>query len=297
MLRHSVLLAIAIGCTAGCVSSSHGTTQELPEPVSLPPVSPEPARATSTSHTTWRISPVAESKKYSSVLTTRIQQTGNIGKQDSLAVTTLYSLSIARTADVTSLSGKIEAFTVRAGEQIGSPVLELQLPVSFTGKFEDQEVQLEPVVSPNHASSLTCDDFSLALLATVHRNVFIPPLEISGGQIWQDSTSYTMCSGPIPLSVVSVRNYRLTGEITFDGVTAFIVDENERTFSRGEGSQGQHRVRVETHSTTTKRLYLDRTSGALLSLSADSKTILSIQTSGRMQNFIETSKENTNRQD
>jgi hypothetical protein len=255
-----------------------------------------PTRNTPTSRATWRINPVAEAEKYSSVLTTQIQQTGNSGKQDSLTVTTLYSVSIDRATDVTSLTGKIEAFTVQAGEQIGSSASEIQSPVFFSGKFTGQELELESLTSTNHTYSLTCDDVSLTSLATVYRNTFISPLEIFSGQTWQDSTSYTVCSGSLPLSVVSIRNYRLAGETILDGIPALIISQNEKTFSRGEGSQGQHKILVEARGTTTRRLYLDRNSGILLSSSADSKTMLSIRTSGRVENFVEISKENTTRQ-
>jgi hypothetical protein len=98
-----------------------------------------------------------------------------------------------------------------------------------------------------------------------------------------------VCSGTLPLTVISLRKFRVTEESQLDGNPALVLEQNEKTFSQGEGSQGQHRIFVEGHGSTTGQLYIDRASGELLQANLTSSDTLSIRSSGRVQQFLQSS--------
>ncbi|MGH7250066.1 MAG: hypothetical protein ACREGC_03760, partial [Minisyncoccia bacterium] len=92
-----------------------------------------------------------------------------------------------------------------------------------------------------------------------------------------------------------IRTLNVVGESELEGRPVLVIDENERTFSKGEGSQGQHQINIETQGSTKGRLYFDRDSGQMLSLNSSNKTSISIKSSARFQHFSENSTEITQR--
>jgi hypothetical protein len=121
------------------------------------------------------------------------------------------------------------------------------------------------------------------------------PLEIHTGDSWQDSTSSTTCNGSLPLNLIDKRDYRLVGETEYQGMKVLLVSRNEKALFYGEGSQDQHRITIRGQTLGTAQLYADPVTGLLLNITADNKTTLSVEASGRIQQFFQTSKEITTR--
>lgn len=277
----------------GCATSSSTPVSTSPTP--LPETLPEVPAKTHPTTAPWRITPTSQTQSYSARLTTTVIQTdtASIARQDSFKIHTTYSISTLRNADIISFSGSITDFSIesvlnQAREQKPS------LPVSFSGTSSNHGMRLEIAISSTQTAML-CEDPSQTLLKTIHRNLIVLPLQLTPGQTWKDSTVSVICSGSLPLNVTSVRISSVIGEAQLNDTKAIVIDQNERTFSKGEGSQGQHRILVEAQGTTTRRFYIDQVSGSLLNSTATSSSSLSIQSSGRNQHFKEFSTEITER--
>lgn len=288
-LAAPALMSAAFVCAA-CASSVPSSTLPLPVPA---PTTTETVTGSVRPVTSWKITPVAQSRAYSSVLTTVITQTDVIAqRRDSLTTQASYSITPNRLADSLSFTGSVSSFIVKGSTADVSEVQPI-FPVSFSGKLSNHSLSIQG--SGSHSTSVNCTDLSEASLRIILRNVFVLPLELTDQQTWSDSTSSSVCYGAMPLSITSIRVFRVVGESVLDGFPVLIVDENERTFSKGEGSQDQHRIFVEAQGTTTGRFYLDPASGQLIATNLVNKTSLSIQSSGRTQHFLQNSTEVTRR--
>ena len=119
------------------------------------------------------------------------------------------------------------------------------------------------------------------------------PLELSNQETWTDSTSTVVCTGSLPVTLTSLRTFHIAGESEFEGFRVLVIEQNERTFSKGEGSEGQHRIFVNGNGSTTGRLYINANTGELISSNLKNQTSLAIQSSGRLQRFSQNSTEVT----
>jgi len=244
----------------------------------------------------WQISPTSETQHYSTLVTTTIQQlTTAQAATDSITTRARYNLNITQLASSVSLTGSVEAFVLQAGNRISSEAMVSSFPVLFTGQIQNHQLKLD-VISNDHSattSTLSCEIPGKTALTMVQRNLFVTPLHLQPGMIWQDSLLSTSCSGSLELNLTILRNYRVIGESIFNGTSAIVVDITEKTLSAGEGSQDQHRLIIKGEGLKSGRLYLDQTTGILLSLSSETHTTLQIQTSGQIQHFLQISRETT----
>jgi hypothetical protein len=277
----------------GCVTSSI-IPSSSPAPDAVPETTAK--KPTTAQHTTmsWKIIPTSQTQAYSSHLTTVVTQTDTpISRHDSLAIQALYSIHTTRDSDSLFFSGSITSFIIQ-GTTLESLETQPVFPVVFTGKIANNTISTE--LSDNRfAGSTRCADASRSLLTIVQRNLFLLPLEITEQQAWTDTTSSTVCSGTLPFTLTSILTFHVIGESEFDGSPALVLDQSERTFSKGEGPQGQHRILVEAEGLTTGRIYIDRTSGQLLGTNLTNKTSLLIHSSGQVHHFFQNSTETTKR--
>lgn len=276
---------LATFCSVGCASSSGTAT--LPSPATAPDGTPETPQALPHRLTSWRITPTSQSQAYSSVLTTVITEAGApAARRDSLTTQVSYSIGATAIADNVSFSGIVTSFST-SGSSPEASELPLTLPFSFSGQWNNHEITFQRLNSAAGVNS--CADLSQTPLSVVQRNLILLPLELVDQQTWTDSTSLSVCSGILPLNLTTIRSFHVAGESEINGVPVLMIDQNERTFSKGEGSQGQHRIIVESQGTSTGRFYLDRQSGQLLTANLTSKASVSIQSSGRIQHFQQNS--------
>lgn len=275
----------------------------LPEPQASPTEAsaPESSRslpAEKTSSGSWEISPTSEIQHYSTLITTSIQQSA-AGQTSSDSITTRaqYGLSTTRSANLIILTGSIEAFAIQTGNRIGSDSTSESYPVSFAGRIINHQLQLDITrnISPAVSTTLPCGLPARTALTVIERNLLITPLHLQSGASWQDSLTSTACSGSLELNLTIFRNYRVLGENVFNGIPALVIDVTEKTLSTGEGSQDQHRLIVKGQALKSGRFYLDKINGSIINTLSETHTTLEITTSGRVQQFIQISKEMTNR--
>lgn len=286
------LLLFSASLLTGCASSS--SVASLPSPVSVPQTTPETSTSNTPTTKSWRITPTSQVYSYSSLLVTVTTQADTPGvRRDSLTAHTAYSISTTRNSDSLFFSGAITSFTVQSTLP-KTDEARLTFPIIFTGTVSSHNAHTQ---SSNNRLENTkpCEDISQVPLRTVQRNLFLLPLEILTHNSWSDSTTSLVCSGTMPLIVTSVRTLHVTGETDFEGIPALVFEESEKTFSKGEGFQGQHRIFVESVGITDGHFYADRATGSLLASNTRNMTTLSVQSSGRIQHFLQSSTEVTQR--
>lgn len=291
-MKHPLSAVLAFYFLTGCAISSSAPVAPTPSPISSPRETSNPSAAPGARAKTWRIIPTSASQTYTSILASSIHQSDGSGaRDDSLIVTSTYSVSIQRnSADTISITGSISDFRIDVhGRLLSSDSIQPKLPLLFTGKITTTKIRLQTIdkVQPQ----TLCDDISQTPLSIVQRNIFTIPIEVTNEQSWRDSTTSVICNGSLPTSITTLRSYQLIGTAQLDGVSVLVVDQKEKALSTGEGSQGQHRIFIQTLANTTRRLYADKTSGLLIASKAESKVELSVQSSGRTQHFIQTSTE------
>lgn len=290
-------LVTLVGLLA-CTQPSTVPEPRLPSPqVSNP--DPNGAQPVETgSSKSWRMSPTSETQHYSTLISTGIQQStaGQISR-DSITIKAQYNIGTTYASGSISLAGSIDSFVIQAGNRIGSEAVPVSFPVFFTGQIVNHELQLNLTGNAQSSAitSLPCGTPAKTALTMIQRNLFVTPLQLQSGMTWQDSLSATSCSGSLLLNLTILRNYTIIGESTFHGIPALVVDITEKTLSNGEGSQDQHRLMIKGQGSMSGRLYIDRTTGSVLSLSSETRTSLQIQASGRLQQFMQTSTEITTR--
>lgn len=283
----SVLLSISL--FTGCVTTS--STPSLPQ---LPGTKPTPQEVLHGNEAGfWKISPIEQTQTYSTFLTTVITQAEVLPvRRDSVAARALYSIKTIRSSDTIFYSGSITSFTIQRNTQDSEPT-SLTSPILFSGKLSNHNISTTLFDPGSTQKQLNCDNIAQASLKSIQRIVIVLPTQISPGQTWTDSTSSPTCSGGLPIAGTVIRTFTTVGESQWEGVPALVLHESERTFSQGEGSQGQHQIVIRTEGSTNGQVYIDRSSGQFLAADIHNSTSVSIKSSGRVQHFTQTSTEVT----
>lgn len=280
-----LLLFLLPGCAT--TSSSPSLPSSVPTSETLPPTQVQHANRG------WKITPTTQPQTYSSLLTTVITQTDiPAARHDSLVTQALYSISTTKFLDTISFSGSITAFTIR-GNTSESEEADFITPIFFTGSLSNHTINAKVSSGNRLQDQDNCQNPQQTPLRVIQRNLFALPLEIAADQSWTDSTSSLVCSGTLPITYTVIRTLTVAGESELEGNPVLVLNQSERTFSSGEGSQGQHRIIVEGQGLTNGRLYINLVSGQLVAVNSTNKTSLSIQSSGRIQHFSENSTEIT----
>jgi hypothetical protein len=288
-----VVVLLPVFCLIACTTPS--SVPSLPGPT--PSVEPIPASGPgySTEAMSWRITPTSQSQTYSSLLTTTIeQQEVSTTRRDSLKTLARYSISTARVPDTLLITGSVTEFSVTSNVPEADKI-DISSPVSFTGKLTSHDLLIQTSGNNQLQDFTNCENPASTSLKVLQRNVFVLPLELRTAQTWTDSISSVTCAGTLPVISTVIRAFTVAGLTEIEGSRAILINQNERTFSEGEGSQGQHRISIQGEGSTSGRVYIDPDSGVLLASSFTNKTTLSIQSSGRVQHFVQNSTETTQR--
>ena len=284
-LRYRFFLAVL--CTA-CRSSTPG---EAPSPdIRGPAEIPTELNPTVSA---WSISPTSQEHRYISVTRAILETVGlPQSTRDTIISTVNFSTSITRDITPPSYSARIEAVSTQGGTRIRAavPPADIPIPFVFTGRLEPNRITLELPKAQTDISG-SCVNEALAAVPVVQRSLVLVPLQLRTGLTWMDSTTASVCSGPMLVSLTSVRIYMVKGQAVVRGRTAILLEQQNRTSFAGEGAQEQHRIRVRGDGTGKSQLAVDAVTGALIDVTADNTTLLTITASGRDQRFTQTSYE------
>jgi hypothetical protein len=260
-----------------------------PESGPAPVVVPEPSAAEPRTNTAdrWTLVPVSNPRRFTSIINTTIELQEAAGIQrDSLASTFTYSLGVNRTGDPVSYTATLESVSLRGGQRTSLPTASITSPFSFSGRIEKNRISTDSTFSD-------CSSNPANAVPVIQRSLIVAPLSLRKNMTWSDSVSSAVCSGSIPVTMTAIRDYRVIGE-TSQGI---LLERHDRTTAAGEGSQGQHIVRLKTDGSGTAQITIDRETGELLQSTATSSTTAIITASGRDQKFVQAVRERIDRLD
>jgi hypothetical protein len=272
-----VLLGTIAAVMSGCGRSPRIAGGPEPAPTANPP------SMVSSSRTTWTITPTTQEYRYRSSAGTLLELSDSAGTTgDSIDSTVDYTLSVTRSPETLSYSVTVESMSVQGGQRTGS--VARQLPFSFTGHLQHGKLTIN---APAVQSAIDCSNEALSTATAIQRTVVPVPLFVQKDMTWMDSTTASVCSGLIPVTSTALRRYRVMGE-TDKGI---LIERQDRTVSAGEGTQGQHRVRLRSDGTGTAQLIVDSRTGSLIESTGTYVTSVVVTASRRERKFTQTTRE------
>jgi hypothetical protein len=170
------------------------------------------------------------------------------------------------------------------------------LPLDFTGYLEHGGFHLDSLAGSPLSTVLDCQAAGLNGIAGIQRNFVVPPLLLSTGTTWTDSSTVPVCSGSVQLVLTAVRTYTVTGQTTRGRQPVIVVARKDRVRTAGQGTQGQHRISILSEGSGSARIYLDRATGLLRESEGVQTVDLVIGSSGRNQRFSQVAEERTHLQ-
>ena len=194
-----------------------------------------------------------------------------------------FDLSLERQSRVLAYVATVKTFSIQGSTRTGLAGTPDQFPLSVRGRLEAGRLYLD--------TESDCASGTSSAIPGIQRLVVQLPLQLRKDQTWTDSTSAAVCSGSVPVVLTTIRSYRVIGETEIHGQPALRLNREDRTTSQGEGSEGQHRIQLQSSGTGRGEVIIDRTTGALLESSITSTVAVIITTSGRAQRFTQISRE------
>ena len=283
-LRFAALLVVS------CFAFGCGRTRQTG-------TSPEPVAATGESNpvlntrSAWTIISDTRQHQYRAVSSSLLELSDTAGiTRDSITAVVDFTLSMNRVPEALSYSATVVSMSAQGGVKTGT-AMSARLPFSFGGRFSQSQLTLEP--SPGQPASVLTDCSNEALSSTpvIQRAIVPMPLALQKDMTWTDSVSTVTCSGSIPVTSVAVRRYRVVGETIRRQTAGILLERQDKTTSAGEGSQGQHRIRLRSDGSGTAQLIVDSQTGALVESNATHTATVVITSSGRDQRFTQRTRE------
>ena len=261
------------------------------------PDTPQPSSPITSPRTgNWALTPDENFHSYTSKAVTTLELREEAGMvRDSFAVTLDFTMRIHRNTESSRVTGTLDRLQREAGNRASQAEPPVAMPFSFTGRVTSGGLFLDSAGGHAVATVADCESAGLNQMGVVQRNLSVVPLMLQTGTSWIDSSTVTICSGSIPVEFTSVRTYTVAGEIRESGDGAIVVERSERTRATGEGTQGQHRVGLQATGSGSARLFLEPATGLLRLAEGESRTAITIRSSGRQQQFVQTVKERTTR--
>ncbi len=279
----STVLLVIMLFLSGCARSPR--VPNMPEPA------PDESRSSappSTTPSAWTITPVTQQNDYRSIATTVTELVDSAkAAGDSITSTVDFGLSIIHGPEDLSYSATISELSFQGGSRTGTPSVGDQLPFSYTGRLHQGKLTIS-VDGTQPGNVITdCSNEAFSIAAAVQRAVLAVPSFLRKGMTWSDSTTAILCNGSILTTSITSRSFRVIGE-TGRGI---LIERQERTTSTGDGAQGQHRLRLQTSGKGNAQLIIDDQTGILLESTGVHTASVVVTTSGRNQQFTQTTRE------
>lgn len=274
---------------AACARSNPAVVPSPDIPRSSSPVVSPPSGS-------WNLLPDTTLHSYASRVFTTLELQGPAGVvRDSYAVALDFSLQIEQGTGVPRVTGRIDRLQREPGIRPVETEPVTALPFPFSGHIASGGLILDSAGNRAVAVIADCENAAFNQMNVIQRNISNPPLTLRPGTSWTDSSTVSTCSGTIPVELTTIRIYTVIGGAQAPEGATIVVERSERTRAKGEGTQGQHRIGIDAAGTGSTRLYLEPASGLLRLAEGKSKTVITVRSSGRLQQFVQTVEERTAR--
>lgn len=234
-----LMLVAAGACVAPAPAAAPRPIAAAPVPVATDPLSapwiPEITRGS-----------VTQELRLDAALVSRID---TVEHRDTIRTTLTAEWSRVTSDGALRISGLLTSFRVSSDTSEPSTPAGLRLPLPFTaldavGGLPARLVRPESSgCGLDAAAALGVREFFLSM-----------PRRLELGTAWSDSARYTICRDSIPLSVESVREFRVTGaERRAEGIVV-LLERRSRVTMRGEGKQYGETIVIEASGDGLVRL-------------------------------------------
>lgn len=280
-VRKFCLPAIAtIMVACGPASAGSPPSPAIPSEGSIKPSAPI-SKAGS-----WRLQPITTDRSYIATSNTALELIDSSRTlRDTLTTRTDFRMSASRDIRATIISATINSLSLDAGPKTGIPEKASVLPFVLIGRFQNNRLTFNQ--GGSQSANIDCADPASSSLSIIQRSLIVPPLELHTGMTWTDSISAELCSGAVPITVVTTRNYRVLGESFVRSVPVILLERHERIISTGEGSSGQHRITLHTEGAGSGQVAIDRLTGFLVDDVSTYTAAVIVRSSGRDQRFAQ----------
>ncbi len=264
-------------------------------PVGIPPDPVTETRPVSSpvvhSGKTWTFSADSSSRRYTSTAQTTIELADSINARDQVIRKTVFSLAFSSNSSGTQAIASIDELSTNAGARIGSSLSPASLPFKVDAQIVNGGLVLQRTAGSSGSVIPDCNNPAMAALPSLQRAIVATPYLLVGDMTWRDSSLTSSCSGTVPVSLTTVRQYRVLGESSHAGIPTILLERLETATFRGEGSQNQHRILISGTGTGTSQVHLHPVSGRLMSLDGEHRSDLVVTSSGRQQRFKQVTRE------
>ena len=257
-------------------------------PLPLPGSSPATPAPIDSRKTTWSISPGNQEHRFLSTTVTALETSTLTGiTRETVTAISGFSVSLDRTPAAPVYSARLESLSLQSSRGSSTPLPEVAplLPLAFSGRVEGHRLTVEPIRT--QTGNLDCSNPAFSAISPILRSLILSPLQLSKGMTWTDSTTSTICSGPVPVVLTAIRSYQVMGETSLAGVPAILLEQLTRTRFSGEGVQDQHRLRTQGEGSGKAQIRIDAGTGSVLDITGSHTSLISVFASGREHRFTQ----------
>jgi hypothetical protein len=187
------------------------------------------------------------------------------------------------------LTGSVDSFTVQSTGLVPAGQQTLAAPITFAAVLSDGRTPTRFQARPDTA----CAAPDAALLV-VARDLLLPVApSLAPGSVWRDTVTSTVCRAGIPVTLQSVRSYRVVGQAVHDSVPAVQLTRATELTLTGQGIVRDDTIAVSGSGTGSGELFLDRTGGRYLG-GTDSSSVEMMVTNGKQtRRFVQRARQET----
>lgn len=252
-----LILVASTACVAPAPAAAPRPVTEAPIPAAIDPLSapwiPEVTRGS-----------VTQQLQLEATLVSRID---TVERRDTIRTALTAEWSRVTGDGALRISGLVTSFRVSSDTSEPSTPTGILLPLPFTaldadGALPARLVRPEPSgCGLDAAAALGVREFFLSM-----------PRRLEPGTAWSDSSRYTICRDSIPLSVESVREFRVTGAERRARGIVVLVERRSRVTMRGEGKQFGESIVIEAGGDGQAQLAV-RLTGAFIEAGSGESTL------------------------
>jgi hypothetical protein len=274
------LVCLLAACTAS-------TVPQPGQPI-LPPSLPNPVPIPSAAGP-WTFNYAPGAIAYQISRTAAIESQSDSGSHREISTNNTHELlTLELAGDTIHFAAIVDTSSTTTQGTIG-PVQSVPLPVQLSGSFIGDSLTIS-------VDSVTekCNPVSSALSADLHNLLVRFPVQLLQGSSWRDSVELPACQGMIPTMAYIARSYIVSGETAYQGQSVLLVQRTDSIHAHGEGAQQQHRVMLDVSGTGSAIYYLSSKDGRIVHVNTGQDLDLAITTSGKINRFKQSSKQEFN---
>jgi hypothetical protein len=267
-----VLALLVLGLACRPAAPAPGYPQRQREPAARDPLAAP-----------WVIRPSASSFgneiRLDAILSSR---TDSLEHTDTLHTILAGTWSLVAGARPPRLSGLVSEFRVGVGDDSLQSPEDLRFPFPFVATLEPRGRQ--PAFTAPRPDA--CGSAGAAVQTL--REVFLSaPDTLTPDLAWSDSANYLVCRDSIPLTIRSVRQFRVLGAVSLDDEILVRVARTSSTSLSGDGTQLGEPLSISGTGTATMILELRLAGGAVVSGRGESELTLTMRGRRRTQELLQ----------